>query len=942
MIFNTALYYTAESAIKISIPIPSQTGELYYNGESQSPEWKNFNPKQVSISGEVSGISERTYTAIFSIIDKQTYVWEDGTDEDKYVDWVIGTRMYEWIPSRLPNLLSWNAVTYGANKYVCVADKSDKYIYSSDGLTWTEGTLPVSTTNPSIIYAAGKFIIVTLDNEKNVNNNYSLISLYSTDGVSWQKAYINNQISYSLSTYLSKNNIVYSGDKFVVVTDSFSYASTNGINWSSSSIVTGTNKPSFRQVAYGDGLFVATTGRKTNDIAFSINGTDWVLTNVNWPVTGSSIDTYISYGDGKFIIKSDTNNDEPSYVMYSSNAISWKMVEDNVSIGKSGGLIYEDGQFVDVRYSDTALGSTGTSYFSYNGLDWREIPLPEGVNANCVGYGGNKFMAMDNENYLFAYMETKHLALPTQKGSLTYNGSKQSPIWEEYQTDKMTISGQTSGTDAGTYTATFTPKSGFSWIDGGTGAKDVTWKINYAQVYIPSIDQSHTLVYNGSVQRPWIENYDSSTTSISGEVDATNAGEYEITFTLINKNYEWIDRTTEPKKVRWIIERAVTTISLSSSRVHIDDSSGLTKTVTIQGTNYSDISYTVSSSLKDLIDIKVNGTLIEVSAKKNGGSPYFSDYIWVNASGANYTGASTSFSVAYHVTSLSETTEPELPPVTDVDVEKKSLEYTTWEDIGKVSASGNGPNYWSIGDKKTLVINGTIGDTDFSNISIDAFIVGFDHNLFVETSGEHRIHFEFGKVNDVLVSLTSNNYGKDFSDNLSNVTDFIHSNSTHNATNWGESIIRNRILGADDSWREESFLAILPEELVSAMKPVTKHSPYTYKENSGGISISTDNITTDILSLASATEYFGPSNVTTGAIYDSSKQEQYQYYKAGNSFSHYNYASTDTLVQTWTRSKVNDEIKTASDFVAIDDDEFSIAVESGGEQCKGISPIFFI
>ena len=49
-------------------------------------------------------------------------------------------------------------------------------------------------------------------------------------------------------------------------------------------------------------------------------------------------------------------------------------------------------------------------------------------------------------------------AVPTQNGVLTYNGQAQSPSWNSYDPNAMTLGGVTTGTDAGTYTATFTPK----------------------------------------------------------------------------------------------------------------------------------------------------------------------------------------------------------------------------------------------------------------------------------------------------------------------------------------------------------------------------------------------------------------------------------------------------------------------------------------------------
>ena len=56
--------------------------------------------------------------------------------------------------------------------------------------------------------------------------------------------------------------------------------------------------------------------------------------------------------------------------------------------------------------------------------------------------------------------------LPSQNGTLTYNGQAQSPSWNAYNPDALTLGGVTTGTNAGTYTATFTPKGQYKWADG--------------------------------------------------------------------------------------------------------------------------------------------------------------------------------------------------------------------------------------------------------------------------------------------------------------------------------------------------------------------------------------------------------------------------------------------------------------------------------------------
>lgn len=141
--------------------------------------------------------------------------------------------------------------------------------------------------------------------------------------------------------------------------------------------------------------------------------------------------------------------------------------------------------------------------------------------------------------------------LPTQTGTLVADGTSKTPSWNGYDTNKMTIGGDTSGTAAGEYTATFTPTSNYKWSDGSTGAKEVKWTIISVLVSIPS--QSGTLTYNGSAQTPKWQNFDNENSSVSVSAK-TNAGEYTATFTL--KKGMWTDGTTAAKTIKWTIGRA--------------------------------------------------------------------------------------------------------------------------------------------------------------------------------------------------------------------------------------------------------------------------------------------------------------------------------------------------------------------------------------------------
>lgn len=70
-------------------------------------------------------------------------------------------------------------------------------------------------------------------------------------------------------------------------------------------------------------------------------------------------------------------------------------------------------------------------------------------------------------------------AVPTQSGTLTYNGASQSPTLSGYDATKMTLSGTQMATNAGSYTMQASLKDDkYEWPDGTTTAKTVNWSID--------------------------------------------------------------------------------------------------------------------------------------------------------------------------------------------------------------------------------------------------------------------------------------------------------------------------------------------------------------------------------------------------------------------------------------------------------------------------------
>ena len=221
------------------------------------------------------------------------------------------------------------------------------------------------------------------------------------------------------------------------------------------------------------------------------------------------------------------------------------------------------------------------------------------------------------------------------------------------------------------------------------------------------------------------------------------------------------------------------------------------------------------------------------------------------------------------------------------------LDENDWATIREVSDAGQGSNYWSIGDRKAITLNGTLGHLSLSNYTTYAFIIGFNHNASVE--GANRIHFQLAKTalsGGTDVCLCDSSYTSAVS-----ATDYFSMNrSQTNSGGWKSSQMRTNICGTSLSSYSGTIIAVIPAALRAVLKSVTK-----YTDNTGNSSsASAVTATTDYFFLLSEYEVFG--TIKAGNPNESSKQAQYLYYSAGNSKAKYNHSATSTAVFWWLRS----------------------------------------
>lgn len=445
--------------------------------------------------------------------------------------------------------------------------------------------------------------------------------------------------------------------------------------------------------------------------------------------------------------------------------------------------------------------------------------------------------------------------IPSQSGTLTYTGSAQSPVWNGYDTEKLTMGGVTSGTDAGTYTATFTPKDGYKWSDGTADAVSVTWTISKASLTVPS--QSGTLTYTGSAQSPTWSSYDSTKMTVGGTTSGTDAGSYTATFTP-GANYQWSDGTTIAKSVTWSIAKAAGSLSLSATSLTLDIS---TLTGSVTATRPGDGTISATSSNTSVATVSVTGTTVKVTGVAAGSAT-----ITVKvAAGTNHTAPSNK-TIAVTVS---------LP--------SKILSSNTPDVIQAAAQAGQAANLWSAGDKVPIELSGTVGALSL-NGTYYAFIIGFDHNSSIE--GTNTIHFQFGKnASGTDIAFVDGNYNSTDSS-----AGFRMNTSNTNSGGWASSYMRQTICPA--------FLAAMPTAWQNVIAACTKYSDNTGGGN-GSVSGQVTSTSDKIFCLS---EYEVHGAITYSNSYEANYQKQYDYYANGNSKVKYQHSATGSACYWWLRS----------------------------------------
>ena len=447
----------------------------------------------------------------------------------------------------------------------------------------------------------------------------------------------------------------------------------------------------------------------------------------------------------------------------------------------------------------------------------------------------------------------------------------------QYANTPLTVTGLTNGT---TYYISFFPETTDGGINASTTQRDTGVANRITIANIPS--QSGSLTYTGGSQSPTWSNYNTTYMTIGGTTSGTNAGSYSATFTPTT-DYRWSDGTTTAKTVSWSIGKATGTLTVSPNSIELSPS------------NLSD-TFTIGGNHDGTISVVSNNTGI-ATVSRSGNT--------VTVNNVNQTTGNTTITV-----SCTAGTNYTAPSSQSVTVEAKFvssvLNENDWSVIKSVADASQGANYWAVGDRKAVTVNGTVG-TQAINGTYYVYILGFNHNSSREGTGITFGTFKTALSGGTDICLVDSHYN-DYSTGGQKWFNMNHSSNT-NSGGWKGCDLRYDVLGSTNSNNNDAgtttatspvsgtLMAALPSDLRAVMKPMT-----IYTDNTGGGSNTASYVTAsvDYLPLLAEFEIFGTRSYANSA--EQNYQQQYQYYKNGNSKVKYRHSSTSSPAFWWERS----------------------------------------
>ena len=325
--------------------------------------------------------------------------------------------------------------------------------------------------------------------------------------------------------------------------------------------LTNNNKTVTGETVVGDEVVVEFTGSQTfvgtSDNEFTVKvmrGSDDVTDNYTFgthtfgKLTVTSAEQPLAIADQyvrvngsitkDYLEQSVTGNEgNIDFTIKSGTALTYDSVNEEFVAGDTEGDVV-----ITVTAAKMDLGGDGTPEWKETSKDFT-VHVVNKTDVNISGLSNNE---------TFTYDGTPKM--PTGTISVTAGTVNVSDLKVLYEgTGSTSYSSATAPTNAGTYTVTYkVPDTNANY----TGTFSVAFTIKKVQLEKVTLVEN-TFEYTGDEIVSQDSNFDSNKMNFSGDIKATNVGNYSITVSLKDKdNYEWKDGTTTDLVLNWSITQA--------------------------------------------------------------------------------------------------------------------------------------------------------------------------------------------------------------------------------------------------------------------------------------------------------------------------------------------------------------------------------------------------
>lgn len=603
-----------------AVSIPSISPEVFkYDGTDHAPVITGFDEKTMNKSGDFTKRKAGEYEIAFSLVDKNSCTWSDGTIEDKKFKWEI-TKSTAVKPEISPKYMMYDGEVH-----------SVKF----DGVE-SEGSFVVSGFNSDIMAYSGDV------QKTNVGQYNAIVKLKDPDSCSWIDGAVDNvELPWEIrkktvlldKPYLDSVEYIFDGSTHIP----------DIILWKNYGMYV---KDSSVRSAMNSGKYTITLCLvEDSNITYlwgdmDVNAVGSEL-ELNWEIKKAVGE----YGLDKPIVTGldfdyDRGYHSPDISDYNTSLVSqygvvraWQKGEYTItfSLKYPEDTAWKDGTMGDVSYKwqiNKPVETVEKPYlepedFPYDGLlhapEVKELHSVLAVKKNqprvvagayyvTIGFGYNVDESLIDYTWADGTAVDIELSWKITENEFekpivtelefTYDGERHSPVVSEYNTDVILMTGTPSGVNADEYTLTFSlkDKQSSSWIGGGTDDVVYKWHIDKALLDKPQIRNTE-YTYNGGEHTPSVKDFDDGFMVMSGTESAVNAGNYHIYIDIkYPQNYCWRNGDAERLDLEWTIHRR----SVDKPRIDPDtfEYTGREITPVISGFRSAAMEYTENSIRK--------------------------------------------------------------------------------------------------------------------------------------------------------------------------------------------------------------------------------------------------------------------------------------------------------------------------------------------------------